>query len=360
MRSGHGKPYGGPTTGASFSRALRKPSCPKGRGWKGAAMKSGKAIRYRLLVGIGFWTALVLGGCRPMGIPEDTAAMPPVFHVRQLGLVANPALVEASGMAHSRREADLLWVVNDSGHPAVLFAVQSNGHDQGRVVVAGAVNSDWEDLAGFEWEGAPYILIADVGDNEAVRDTRRIYVVPEPVRRAAGVFPARIDVAWQFDFRYEDGPRDCEGVGVDTHDERIVLITKRTDPPQIYTLPLRPPMGAVVKARKIGTVPGIPSPTARDLVANPYLGASLSQPTALDIRSDNRLVVVLTYKDAYLFPRAAGEDWISALGRKPLTVPLPKLKQKESGCLTPDGRRLYVSTEQRPAPLLAVDLASIP
>jgi hypothetical protein len=263
-------------------------------------------------------------------------------------------------MSYSRREADLIWVVNDSGHPAVLYAVRTDGHDQGQVAVTGAVNIDWEDLAGFERAGRPYILIADVGDNRAVRDTVRIYIVAEPARRTTGGFPARMTVAWQFDFRYEDGPRDCEGVGVDTREGRILLVTKRTTPPQIYALPLQPAVDGVQTARRIGTVPRIPPPTTRDLITNPRFGALQSQPTALDIRSDNRLAVVLTYKDAYLFPRQAGEAWGTALGRQPLVVTLPRLKQKETGCLTPDGRRLYVSSEQRPTPLLAVDLAPIP
>ena len=79
----------------------------------------------------------------------------------------------------------------------------------------------------------------------------------------------------------------------------------------------------------------------------------------MDIRSDNRLAVVLTYKDAYLFLRQDDEAWADALARPPLAVPLPRLKQKESACLTADGMRLYVSTEKRPAPLLAVELGSV-
>ncbi len=304
--------------------------------------------------------ALLLGGCRISTTPPEPAATPVVFNVRQAGLVANPALVETSGMAYSRRETDLLWMVNDGGHPAVLFAVGTDGRDLGTVAVEGAINSDWEDLAGFEWGGRPYLLIADVGDNRAVRDFVRIYVVAEPARRAAGNFPAFAKVAWQFDFRYADGPRDCEGVGVDTRKGQVLLITKRTTPPLIYSLPLRPAAGVVATARRVGSVPRIPPPTARDLAADARFGALQSQPTALDIRSDNDLAVVQTYKDAYLFARHSGENWAAALARAPRTVPLPVLKQKECACLTPDGRRLYITTERRPTPLLAVDLEPIP
>lgn len=316
-----------------------------------------KGIGFQCSGAVVLWIVVVLlSGCRALSAPEDMKSERPVFKKRQTGLVSNPALTEASGMSHARREADLLWMVNDGGHPAELFAVGTDGRDQGQVAVEGAVNIDWEDLAGFELEGRAFILIADVGDNQAVRETSRIYVVQEPGRQAGNGFPSRIAVEWQFDFQYEDGPHDCEAAGVDTRGEAILLITKRTSPPQLYTLPLRPPADVVATARRIGEVPQIPPPTTSDLITNPRFGALQSQPTALDIRSDNCLAVVLTYKDAYLFPRSAGDTWAAALGHEPLLVRLPPLKQKETAGFNPDGRKLFVSTEQRPTPLLEVDL----
>ncbi len=320
-------------------------------------MKRIKVICFELSATPLLWMMVaLLGGCRAPGAPDITNTGRPAFEMRQVGLLSNPALIEASGMAHARQEDDLLWMVNDGGHPAELFAVGTDGRNQGQVAVSGAVNTDWEDLAGFELEGRAFILIADVGDNRAVRDSSVIYVVVEPARQASGRFPAQVAIAWQFRFRYEDGPRDCEGVGVDTRAQKILLIAKRTSPPQLYTLPLRPAAGIVATARRVGEVPWIPPPTAEDLIADPRWGPTKSQPTALDIRSDNRLAVVLTYKDACLFPRATGETWAAALGRKPLTVRLSPLRQMETAAFDPQGRQFYVSTEKRPAPLLKVDL----
>ena len=324
---------------------------------KGGLSTSMKGIGYECAGAFVLWMVVVLlSGCRALSAPEETTSARPVFNVQQIGVVSNPALSEASGMAHARREADLLWMINDGGHPAELFAVGTDGRDQGRVAIEGAVNIDWEDLAGFELEGRAFILIADVGDNHAVRNSSVIYVVAEPARQASGRFPPRIDVAWQFRFRYEDGPRDCEAVGVDPQAEQILLITKRTVPPQIYALPLRPMAGLLATARRVGEVPLIPPPTAADLIADPRWGPTKSQPTALDIHSDNRLAVVLTYKDAYLFPRTAGEIWAAGLAREPLAIRLLPLKQAETAAFAPQGRTVNVSTEQLPAPLLEVDL----
>ncbi len=315
--------------------------------------------RYVLVIGI-LAGGLVPGGCQPTPPSAQAPAPSPQIPVRQTGLIAAADLIETSGMASARREADLLWMVNDGGHAPCLFAVRSDGADLGRVTVERARNVDWEDLAGFEWEGQALILIADVGDNRAVRDAVHIYVVAEPTRRPDGGFPAQVDIAWQFAFRYEDGPRDCEAVGVDTRRGTILLVTKRTTPPQLYSLPLRPEAGVPVVARRIGTLPRIPPPTATDRVRYPRFGKLFSQPTAMDIRHDNRLAVVMTYKDAYLFSRLNGERWADAFSRIPQTVAIPHLRQKESACLTPDGRKLYITTEKRPTPLLVVDLGSNP
>jgi len=302
---------------------------------------------------------LTLMGCRMPVWHGNSPADDRYPLVRQAGVLADPALVETSGLVSSAREPGLLWAVNDGGHPAVLYALKTDGRDDGRVAVEGATNVDWEDLAVFNREGRAYILIADVGDNKAVRDTRCIYVVPEPVRQATGKFHAAVPVAWQVRYRYEDGPRDCEGVAVDSRTGQILLITKRTSPPQLYTLPLQPPSDAIVTARRAGEIPFIPPSTLGDMIRYPGFGAVLSQPTSFDIRRDNRLAVVLTYKDAYLFPRAPDESWALALARKPLALRLPRLAQQETACFSLDGRSLYVSTEKRPPPLLEIDLAGL-
>lgn len=292
--------------------------------------------------------------------PGSARSPLPGCKVYQTGLIANPALLEASGMVCSRSEADLLWVVNDAGNPMVLFAVKTDGGDHGRVIVEGALNTDWEDLAIFEREGKSYILIADVGDNHADRETGHTFVVKEPVRQTTGTFPASIAVEWHFRFCYESGPRNCESVVVDNRTGEILLLTKRITSPHIYTLPLKPSVRALVMARHVGEVPGMPMLTARDVVTKLCDGVWPSQPTALDSWRDNRLAVVLMYKDTYLFPRAADETWATALAREPWRIRLPKREKQETACFSPDGRMLYVSTEKRQPPLLGAHLARIP
>jgi hypothetical protein len=66
-----------------------------------------------------------------------------------VGRLKSAALGEDSGLAASRRQANLLWALNDSGNPPVLFALSARGAARGAVRVAGVENIDWEDLAAF-------------------------------------------------------------------------------------------------------------------------------------------------------------------------------------------------------------------
>lgn len=87
-------------------------------------------------------------------------------------------------MAGSNTRSDLLWVLNDGGSPAALHAVGLDGADLGRVLLPEIRNVDWEDLATFERDDRSWLLIADVGDNFAMRHHVTLYVVAEPDARA--------------------------------------------------------------------------------------------------------------------------------------------------------------------------------
>src|SRR5687767_2251902 len=78
-----------------------------------------------------------------------------------------PALPEASGVALSRRSPGLLWSHNDSGEPMV-FAVDTAGVAKGRVRVAGARVTDWEDISVGPCAQGSCLYIADIGDNNRV------------------------------------------------------------------------------------------------------------------------------------------------------------------------------------------------
>jgi hypothetical protein len=74
----------------------------------------------------------------------------------------------------------------------------------------------------------------------------------------------------------------------------------------------------------------------------------------MDISSNGRRAVVLTYGDAYEFVRNSDEGWPEAFARRPLVIPMPKRPQGESICYGPDGVTLYLTSEKAPSPLWEV------
>jgi hypothetical protein len=269
------------------------------------------------------------------------------------GHLAHQDLTEASGLAISTRDPQVLFAINDSGNQPRLFALDPTGQDLGTWLVAGVDNIDWEDLASFELQGKHYLLIADTGDNLRWRSTVVLYVVETPDLTAS--LQAMIPVAWQIEFQFEHGPRDIEAVAVDVAGRQVLLVSKRTVPAEVYRLPLRPALekqstkqSTKQMAQQIGVI-NLPRPTSEDLRQDPVFGQYRSQPTAMDI-SGNRLVI-LTYKDAWLINRQLGQDWAMLLMQKPLgkapkRIILPSIHQQEAVALGEQGRRLWVTGEQ--------------
>jgi len=100
-------------------------------------------------------------------------------------------LKEASGIAVSRKHPNVLWMHND-GTPQKLVAVTTNPGQEGLVVSTLSLpdyikpasgDGDWEDLSSGECpdqSGRTCLWIADIGDNEAARDSYYVYAVVEP------------------------------------------------------------------------------------------------------------------------------------------------------------------------------------
>ncbi len=290
----------------------------------------------RLLLGL----SLLLNSCVLLSQPDAPK-------------LANPELDELSGLAVSHADPGLLWGHNDSGSGPLLYRIGLDGEDLGSVRIAGVHAHDWEDLAAFDWRGKPAVLIADTGDNGADRGAVTLYAVSDPGRSGTP------KLLWQLDFRYPEGPRDCEAVAVDASDGSILLLSKREHPKRLFRLPLpqaRQAVGVAV-AEYLGEVTTIPQPTITDLVGYPGRSVYFGQPTAMDISRDGHSAIVVTYKDTLRFRRADGQSWLQAFAAKPEALKLPMLYQAEAGAIAADGRSLFVSSEGLHAPLLRVPLA---
>jgi len=261
---------------------------------------------------------------------------------KEIGRLANPAVTESSGLAASRIKEGVFWTHNDSGDTARLFAFNQKGEDLGIYPVQGATAVDWEDMASFSVGKQHYLVIADVGDNNATRKFCTLYFIVEPPPvKVKPAKPISLPVAIRMDFSYEEGPCNCESVAVDPVRKEILLVSKTGGGScKAYVLPL--PRQNVVKnavAKAVGTL-GIPTATA------------------MDVSPDGLRAIVLTYGDAYEYSRAANEDWKAAFARAPRTIMMPQRAQGESICYGLDGQTLYLTSERAPSPLFQVSPVS--
>jgi hypothetical protein len=272
---------------------------------------------------------------------------PPPF-VQLSGLVLDPQLQEISGVAASRLHDDTLWMINDGGSGAQVHAVTRRGSRLASIGIAGVDNTDWEDLAAFELDGRNYLLVADTGDNGGLRKTLQLHVIAEP----AQLVDATVQPAWSIAFRWPDGPRDCEAVAVDAASGQVLLVSKKRQPPELFSLPLRPRGTGLQVARRIGLLAGVPQGDADEVRVNRDLARIRSQVTAMDVAPDRHAVAVLTYRDVLIYARHGRESWARTLARAPKVHPLPWLPQGEALAWSADGKALYATGELSPAPLL--------
>ncbi len=162
-------------------------------------------------------------------------------------LVRVPGLMEASGLAASRRVPGRLWTHNDSGQP-VVFALDAQGAVTGQVRVTGATVEDWEAIAVGPCGTGSCLYIGDIGDNDAERQRITVYRVPEP--DATGGTAAVADVLHA---TYPDGPQNAEALLV-AGDGRLYIVTLgETGPTALYRFPTPLVPGAAMTLEHVGS-----------------------------------------------------------------------------------------------------------
>lgn len=266
---------------------------------------------------------------------------------RIAGLVTSSELGEISGLAASHTHADVLWAINDGDNPARLYALSRRGAILARYEVEGAKNVDWEDLAGFELDGKRYLLVADTGDNGGRRKDFVLYVFEEPATLDGGT----LKPAWTLRAHWPDGPRDCEAVAVDAQAGLVLLISKKRNPPDLFTLPLADAGHRVGEARRVGRLAGVPEAGPEMQRSDPKLARLFPQVTAADLSADRRTLAVLTYGSVLFYRRDAAESWADAVARAPEAHDIPLIPQAEAIAWSSGGGGLYATGEFNPAPI---------
>ncbi|MCG8640837.1 MAG: hypothetical protein MI862_13965 [Desulfobacterales bacterium] len=298
--------------------------------------------------------------CMPVaGFGTQPPQQAPYREAVRIGTIADGSINEVSGLAASYRDKDLLWMINDSGHPPVLYGVSRSGVKRAVFKIEDAVNTDWEDMSLFRYQGESYLLIADVGDNLAQRQSCTLYIIREPDRlRFQTDRPLPLKIVSRIRFNYENGPRDCEAVAVDIKNKQVLLLSKRESPPALYQLPLKMDEPRTrYTARRIAPLTTIPKPTPSDLKKK--YGKYRSQPTSMDLSPDSTTLIILTYKHAYYFKQDRSHAWKEIFKTFPREIKLPhpdsgELRQRETICIHPQTGELIVTSEGRFAPIYSL------
>src|SRR6185295_4588928 len=82
---------------------------------------------------------------RPSSVERPSC--PAVVGSDVTGTVRDSALDEISGVVVGHHLRGVLWVEEDSGNDAAIYALEPTGEVVATVSVLGAANQDWEDLA---------------------------------------------------------------------------------------------------------------------------------------------------------------------------------------------------------------------
>jgi hypothetical protein len=267
-------------------------------------------------------------------------------------LIKDAELDEISGLAASRKHHAVFWVHNDAPRPALIHALTDQGQRLGSLRIEGVRAIDWEDIATYSLNGKSWLLIGDIGDNAGVRPHYELIAIEEPDEPPAVGTVVTVKPAWRLRFRYADGAHDCEAMAVDIRTRTILLLTKRTEPPVLYSLPLGPNDGSVMTATRLTEVSSIPRPTVLERAARFPAARYGGSPTSMDIDATGRRAVVLTYRDLWVFNRAQNENWTQAFTNSPQRFPLPSVAQAEAVGFDHNNHAVFVSSERLPAPWL--------
>jgi hypothetical protein len=258
-----------------------------------------------------------------------------------LGSLEDPTLAEISGLARCASRERALWMHNDSGEPR-LALVGYDGKSLARFTVEGASIYDWEDMAAFRRDGQSYLLIGDIGDNMARRESLKkfvtLYLVKEPDTSSLPDANATVPVDQAIQLRYEDGPHDCEALAVDAQRNVAYLLTKELDAEcSLFELSLAAAGSEPMVAKRVAKLP-------------------LPLVTAMDISPDGRRLAVLGGVHAFEYVRGEQEPWTDALARVPRRYVLPQLSQPEAIAYDRDGTALIVTSEGAHPPLWELKL----
>ncbi len=317
--------------------------------YTGQNLRSFFKMTSRVFTGIILLTAVFMvtaPSCKDAPAETDpTVSELPVSNV--FSASQNPAVLEAtnideaSGLAASRSNALYLWTHNDSGGDPEVYLFTTTGADSGRYELEGVSNIDWEDIAigpGPD-DALTYLLVGDIGDNAAVRNSYAIHRVPEPDLNVTDLpATATLTGVETIDFVYSDEvSRDAETLMVDPATKDIYVISKREAQVGVYRLPYPQELVDTDTAEFQGLIP------FTNIVAG-------------DIAAGGDEILLKDYFRVYYWQITGGNSVYQAMTETPQRLNYQAEPQGEAIALSADGQTYYTLSEvdsEEPATLLS-------
>ncbi len=254
---------------------------------------------------------------------------------QDMGLIEYYNIREASGIAASRKNKDVLWTHNDSGDINRIYAFDTQGRHLGIYRIEGARSVDWEDMAVGPGpvEGQHYIYIGDIGDNSIQRKLISIYRVPEPdVYASQSPIDSTITGVETINFQYPDGSRDAETLMVDPLTKDIYVVSKMGYSVRVYLAPF-------------------PQSTTETIILDHVATLSIRGMVGGDISPTGLEILIKTYFNMYYWCRTPGQSLSQVFENEPVTVPYTTEPQGEAVGWASDGMGYYtISEEARSTP----------
>jgi hypothetical protein len=271
----------------------------------------------------------------PYDAPEPLPSCPTFADAVTRGRTPLGTVTEASGLVESRLTPGVLWIHNDSGDSARVFAVDPAALvARATYTFSGVTARDWEDIAigPGPIDGAPYLYVGDIGDNGESRSGIQVYRVREPASPSgAGSFSA-ID---RFDLVYPDRPHNAETLLVDPRTGEVFIVVKDgsgVSPVFRAAAPLA--TGVTITLEQVSEL---------------RFGAGMlpgdTTTTGGDISPSGDEILIRTYDSAYLWRRSSGVSVAEALATEPCRVPLATEGQGEAIGFATDGGGYFSTSE---------------
>ena len=269
------------------------------------------------------------------------------------GTVTANAITEASGIAASLHNADVLWTHNDSGDSNRIHALNTSGNYLGAFTLSGASAVDYEDIAVGRGptEGVSYIYAGDIGDNNAGRSSITVYRFAEPIVDATGGDQSTtLSSVDTLTFSYPDGARDAETLLVDPLNGDLYVVTKRDLANRVYRAP----------------APGIGDQTTTleymgNMTWGDTIGQGLTGAVGGDVSQSGLEVIFKSYTTVYVYDRDFDEELWEAITVAPTSNPPYAIEpQGEAIGFDADGQGYFTLSENTSQPLLYYARSGLP